>query len=815
MRSPRRSSLLLVGALLAHCVSSTCWAQGCESEWLPGLPSQAIYGSIETLLPFDPDGAGPLGSWLVAGGLGLAPIGMPTNGLLAFDGTRWRGLPGSSTPGVYVKALTVFNNQLIAAGRFSSIGGVTANNIARWDGTTWLPLAQGVADSNGLPLVNALEVYNGSLYVGGDFETVGPGLSSPCLARWDGTAWSSVVSSISPSSPIVRALRTFRNSLYVGGDFTSINGVSATNLAAWNGSTWSTAGQPNGSVRDIERYTGLALTQDRLFVGGSFSTIGSQTIDRVAAWNPTAGTWAATGTLPTGPVNDLFVRTTATSYQLAGIFGSRAATLSTGTWTTLGDSGGGSCRRIGFFNGQYVVGRQSNSNDELGSCVQTWNSSFWGGLGVGAPGTMVRLMEMDDGATVGAWLSRQDGFGESNNYISMRASGSDLWTVLGGKVQQLSVPVSQSVVNALAKMPNSDIVAGGYFTGIGSVASPWLARWNGSAWSTLGTSFNFTVNALQVMPNGDLVAGGGFSSNTGGPGMQGLARWNGSTWSSIGGGLTNDGYVTSLALASNGDLIVGGSFTSIGSPAVAALNIARWNGSSWSPMNFTIDVPGSSDYVWRLATFPDGRVAACYHNTPASPPYGASIHVWNGTGWSQIVGVTGSLPPMFYDIATLPDGSLVTAGYFNTIQGVTASSIARWDGSWHRMGEIGVNMDGVAPTTFPTIAVNGLFTTQTGQLLVGGDFSHADALVSGYFATWGVPEGCSACDSIDFNNDGSLFDPDDVDAFFSVFSEGPCIPATATCNDLDFNNDGSVFDPCDLDAFLLAFSEGPCTLCGQ
>jgi hypothetical protein len=70
------------------------------------------------------------------------------------------------------------------------------------------------------------------------------------------------------------------------------------------------------------------------------------------------------------------------------------------------------------------------------------------------------------------------------------------------------------------------------------------------------------------------------------------------------------------------------------------------------------------------------------------------------------------------------------------------------------------------------------------------------------------------CDSIDFNNDGSLFDPDDVDAFFSVFSEGPCIPATATCNDLDFNNDGSVFDPCDLDAFLLTFSEGPCTLCG-
>ncbi len=73
----------------------------------------------------------------------------------------------------------------------------------------------------------------------------------------------------------------------------------------------------------------------------------------------------------------------------------------------------------------------------------------------------------------------------------------------------------------------------------------------------------------------------------------------------------------------------------------------------------------------------------------------------------------------------------------------------------------------------------------------------------------------SLCDSVDFNNDTSLFDPQDIDAFLSVYSEGPCVPATATCNDIDFNNDGSLFDPCDIDSFLLQFSEGPCTPCGQ
>ncbi|MFO0858792.1 MAG: hypothetical protein U0640_15715 [Phycisphaerales bacterium] len=79
--------------------------------------------------------------------------------------------------------------------------------------------------------------------------------------------------------------------------------------------------------------------------------------------------------------------------------------------------------------------------------------------------------------------------------------------------------------------------------------------------------------------------------------------------------------------------------------------------------------------------------------------------------------------------------------------------------------------------------------------------------------TLGGPTG-PVCDSIDFNNDTSLFDPQDIDAFLSVYGEGPCVPDTATCNDIDFNNDTSVFDPCDIDSFLTQFSEGPCTPCG-
>ncbi len=78
-------------------------------------------------------------------------------------------------------------------------------------------------------------------------------------------------------------------------------------------------------------------------------------------------------------------------------------------------------------------------------------------------------------------------------------------------------------------------------------------------------------------------------------------------------------------------------------------------------------------------------------------------------------------------------------------------------------------------------------------------------VVRGFAAT-------SDCDSIDYNNDGSFYDPQDIDALLSVYSEGPCIPAGATCNDIDFDNNGSCFDPADIDTFLRVYSEGPCSL---
>ncbi|MFN3345876.1 MAG: hypothetical protein ACK412_09535, partial [Chloroherpetonaceae bacterium] len=81
-----------------------------------------------------------------------------------------------------VSALAVYNGELYVGGRFTEAGGIFANCIARWNGTSWNTL--GTGSTNGVnSWVYALAVYNGELVVGGEFTSAG-GSSANYIARW-------------------------------------------------------------------------------------------------------------------------------------------------------------------------------------------------------------------------------------------------------------------------------------------------------------------------------------------------------------------------------------------------------------------------------------------------------------------------------------------------------------------------------------------------------------------------------------------------------------------------------------------------------
>jgi hypothetical protein len=106
------------------------------------------------------------------------------------------------------------------------------------------------------------------------------------------------------------------------------------------------------------------------------------------------------------------------------------------------------------------------------------------------------------------------------------------------------------------------------FNSAGGVTSRGLAHWNGAVWSGLGPvtgGSNPRVEALAVLPNGDLIAGGEFTS-AGGVSARSIARWNGTAWSALGTGMTGSTYPTVYALAAlpSGEIVAGGAFNRAG-----------------------------------------------------------------------------------------------------------------------------------------------------------------------------------------------------------------------------------------------------------
>jgi hypothetical protein len=149
-----------------------------------------------------------------------------------------------------------------------------------------------------------------ALFAGGEFTSMG-GISTGHVARWNGTTWSAVGDVGSPDPfDFVSALAKHDEdgagsnppSLFVGGVFSDIGGISASNIARWNGASWSgVGGGTNGFVDDLLAFDedGPGLGLAALFATGSFSQAGGVVVNGIARWNGTS--WSSVSGGLNGP----------------------------------------------------------------------------------------------------------------------------------------------------------------------------------------------------------------------------------------------------------------------------------------------------------------------------------------------------------------------------------------------------------------------------------------------------------------------------------------------------------------------------------
>lgn len=204
-------------------------------------------------------------------------------GLYRWDRVQWEWL---GSVGGEVRALAYANGSVYVGGRFTEAGGISVKNIVRYDTAkdTWHALGSGIVGEFVTP-VQALAASGNIVYAGGGFKKAG-GVDAHNVAKWDGSAWSALGNGVDGE---VQALAVDGQALYAGGSLYALPpvGTRSNGIAKWDGTQWHALG--NG-VEFCYRscsptVKAIAVSNENVFVGGMFTTAGNRRSNYFGSWN--------------------------------------------------------------------------------------------------------------------------------------------------------------------------------------------------------------------------------------------------------------------------------------------------------------------------------------------------------------------------------------------------------------------------------------------------------------------------------------------------------------------------------------------------
>jgi len=260
-----------------------------------GVIPRTINGTVNAVVP---DGSG---GWYIGGN--FTKVGADTRNRIArinSDGSLNSWAP-EATGGTQVNALALSGSTLYVGGDFTLIGGQSRNRLAAVDTSTGLATAFNPGVSTGA--VNDLLISGTTLYVtlSNSSVTIG-GQTRSYLAAVDTTTNTNNTTSWNPNpNSLVYAMVVSGTTMYVGGQFSTIGGQSRGRIAALDTSTANATTWNPGSILSVYA---LALSGTTLYVAtgsNSSNTIGGQSRIGLAALNTTVDTNNATTFNPGAP----------------------------------------------------------------------------------------------------------------------------------------------------------------------------------------------------------------------------------------------------------------------------------------------------------------------------------------------------------------------------------------------------------------------------------------------------------------------------------------------------------------------------------
>lgn len=638
------------GQALALQAPAPCGAFGTEFT-APGVDR-----AIDAWIAFD-DGSGPA---IHAGGRFGVVGDQAITGVARWNGANWSAV-GAALPNV--KCFAVFDDgagpTLFAGGSFDLGDGAPGNAVVRWNGASWTAVGVGGPLHGSTADARAMTVFDDgsgpALYVAGLFRM--PGVTGSLRAvRWNGTAWSAIGTGI-PSGGIGRALAVFDDgggpALYLGSDHLT----ASERMFRWSGSGWSALAVPC-PLRVHAFATYVDASGPALYVGGIFGPGTPPQFQGIARFDGLS--WSDAGGGVTAPIGPPVVSALA-----------------------VHDDGG--VARL------YVGGGFSSAGGVPARSLARFDGTSWEGIGPDLasmdffePPSVTSLASLDDGSGSTLFVS---GFFTRGGDVALANAGrwrSGAWEALtrglgvGGWIEALEVHDDGT---------GEALYVGGGFETVGANVAQRIARWDGSAWSSVGPSVGADgiVNELlgaELVEGSGLYAAGSFT-HIGGNAASSIAHWDGAQWTPLYGGLSGD--ATSLAVFDDGTgpaLFVGGQFTA--ADGHVASNVARWVGASsgWSAVG-----TGTDHQVSDLVAFDDGSGPALWACGTFSQAGGVSVEGiarWTGSAWIKAdAGIPAGSGQMdafeVFDDGTGP--ALFVAGHVLAPGGTELLRLMRWDGA--------------------------------------------------------------------------------------------------------------------------------------
>ncbi len=522
---------------------------------------------------------------------------------------------------------------------------------------------------------------DGKTVIVGSFTNVG-GVSRNNVARLnaDGTLDTTFVVGTGADNSLNSVVIQPDGKIVIAGFLSAYNGVARNGIARLNsdGSLDTTFNPGTGANGGL--FSAAVGPDGKIVIGGFFNIVAGQTRNNVARLN-SDGSLDTTFTTSPGPDSGvLAVAVQADNKILVGGFLRRIDNVSRESFGRLNVNGSLDTSFVvgaGANDVVNVITVQPDQKILIGGFFTTYNSANLGYLArVNTDGSV------DTGFTIGT------GFNDGVSGISIQSDGR--------------------------------ILVGGSFTSFNGTARGRLARLN--AGGTLDTTFapptvggltGAQVYGAAQLPSGKVVAGGLFSLVSATP-RAGLAFFNSDgSLDTPNPGAQNRGSAEALAIQGDGKIVVGGNFASVN--GITRGFVARLNAD------------GSVDTGFDSTSGANASVLAVLPVAGGKTIIGGEFTTYGGTPYARLarLNADGTLDTTFSTptganntvraLALQSDGKIIVAGEFASLNGTTATRIAR------------LNADGTVDTSFNSGAganntIRSLALQADGKILIGGDF---------------------------------------------------------------------------------------------